>query len=140
MPATAPASALDPLSVSIRGSSRRPGYNAAVEQQQPRTIGEYVEAIRAGLVCDRCGRYVGSLGPSRYLPPPYPIALDRLGPDDEVEALVGFEWHMLGRLRQGNFAIRHPQQDGHCVSIRDWAAGDDDNADDEDEDGAPGGR
>lgn len=102
-----------------------------MDQQQPRTIAEFVEAIRAGLVCDRCGRYVGSLGASRYLPPPYPIALDKLGPDDEVGALVGFEWHMLGRLRQGNFVIRHPQRDGRCVSIQDWTADDDEDADDE---------
>jgi hypothetical protein len=87
----------------------------------PRTIGEYLEAIRGGLVCDRCGRYVGSLAATRYLPPPYPVALGRLRPEDEAEALVAFEWHMLGRLREGGFTIRHPQVDGRCVSIREWA-------------------
>lgn len=93
---------------------------------------ELIETIREGLVCDRCRGYVGSLAAARYLPPPYPVAVDRLR-EDEVEALVAFEWHMLGRLRQGNFTIRHPQLDGRCVSFREWVAAGDDEDDDEDE-------
>ncbi len=93
-------------------------------------MAEYIAEIRAGLVCDRCGRYIGALAATRYLPPPYPVALDKLTPDDEVEALIGFEWHMLGRLRQGNFRVRHPQREGRCVSLREWAESDDDGEDD----------
>jgi hypothetical protein len=102
-------------------------------QRQPQTVTEFIDAIREGFVCDRCGRYVGSLGHTRYLPPPYPIALDKITADDEVAALVGFEWHMLGRLREGNFTLRHPQLDGHCSSLREWAAG---SGDDGEDDGA----
>ncbi len=102
----------------------------AMADSPPRTMAEFIDAIRAGLVCDRCGRYVGSLAAKRYLPPPYPIALDKIGADDEVAALVGFEWHMLGLLRDGGFTVRHPQRRGACVSIRDWYA-DEDEIDDE---------
>jgi hypothetical protein len=90
-------------------------------RREPQSITEFIEAIREGLVCDRCGRYVGSLGLSKYLPPPYPISLDKIGAYDEVAALVGFEWHMLQRMREGNFVIRHPQLDGRCSSLREWA-------------------
>jgi hypothetical protein len=100
--------------------------------RQPQTITEFIEAIRAGFVCDKCGRYIGSLGTEKYLPPPYPIALDKIQADDEVAALVGFEWHMLQRLRDGNFMLRHPQLDGRCSSLREWAAA---QADDEDDHG-----
>ena len=96
------------------------------ERATPRTIGEFIDALRAEYVCERCGRYIGSLAPTRYLPPPYPVALDKITSDDEVAALVGFEWHMLGRLRDGNFVLRHPERDGRCVSIREWAEADDD--------------
>jgi hypothetical protein len=65
------------------------------------------------------------------VPPPYPIALDKIGADDEVAALIGFEWHMLSLLRDGKFTIRHPQRDGRCVSIREWMAADDDEEVDE---------
>jgi hypothetical protein len=106
-------------------------------EPQPKTIADFVEAIRARLVCDRCGRYVGSLAPQRYLPPPYPVALDKITTDDEVAALIGFEWHMAGRLRDGNFTIRHPERDGHCVSVREWIERDiDEDEDEEDDDGA----
>ncbi|HEX5479172.1 MAG TPA: hypothetical protein VFY79_05580 [Dehalococcoidia bacterium] len=102
---------------------------------QPKTIREFIDALHEGLICDRCGRYVGSLGEQRYLPPPYPIALDLID-DDEVRALVGFEWHMLGRMRGGNFTIRHPEIDGRCVSYREWIATDDDGDEEyEDEEG-----
>ena len=97
---------------------------------QPKTIREFIDALHEGLVCDRCGRYVGSLGLERYLPPQYPVALDRVE-DDEVRTLVGFEWHMLNRMRGGNFTIRHPEIDGRCVSYREWIEADDE--DDEDE-------
>lgn len=96
-------------------------------------MGEFITAIREGLVCARCGRYVGSLAAKTYLPPPYPVALDRIGADDEVAALVGFEWHMLGRKRQGNFTIAHPERDGTCVSVREWLA----SSDEAEEDDAP---
>jgi hypothetical protein len=99
------------------------------EPTQPTTVNEFIEAIRRGLICDRCGRYIGSLAAHRYLPPPYPVALGKIPPDDEVSALVGFEWHMLNRLREGNFVIRHPQGRGRCVSLREWAALDDDDDD-----------
>lgn len=88
--------------------------------QATKTLAELIAEVRAGLVCDRCGKYVGSLAAKRYLPPPYPVALDRITPDEEAEALIGFELHMVGRMRQGNFVIRHPQRDGQCVSVREW--------------------
>jgi hypothetical protein len=94
--------------------------------ESPKTLEEFIAAIREGLVCDRCGRYVGSLAPRRYVPPPYPVALGRIGDDDEAEALIGFEWHMLNRMREGNFVIRHPELDGRCVSYREWLEADDD--------------
>jgi hypothetical protein len=92
----------------------------------PRTVGDFINILRTEYVCSRCGRYIGSLAPTRYLPPPYPVALDKVGTDDEVAALVGFEWYMLKRLREGNFVLRHPQRRGRCVSIREWAESDDD--------------
>ena len=67
-------------------------------------------------------------------PAPYPVALGKIGADDEAEALVGFEWHMLQQLQAGKFVIRHPQQDGHCVSFREWVARDDGDEDEYDED------
>jgi len=85
-----------------------------------RNLGELIAEVRAGLVCDRCGKYVGSLAAKRYLPPPYPVALDRISADQEVEALVAFELHMISRVRRGNFVIRHPQRDGRCVTVREW--------------------
>ena len=102
-------------------------------KRQPQTVSEFIEAIRTGFVCDKCGRYIGSLGATKYLPPPYPVALDKIPVDDEVAALVGFEWHMLQRLRDGNFTVRHPQLDGRCSSLREWAQAqaEDDEADDE---------
>jgi hypothetical protein len=96
----------------------------------PRTLSEFIEALREGLVCDQCGKYVGSLAKKRYLPPPYPVALDRVS-DDEVQALIGFEWHMLDRLRSGNFTIRHPQRDGECITFREWLATGDEDEDEE---------
>ena len=99
-------------------------------QAQPRTIQEFISELRASLVCDRCGRYVGSLSPERYVPPPYPVGLDRIGDGEEVQALIGFEWHMLQRMQEGNFVIRHPARDGQCITYRDWiAAEDEDDAD-----------
>jgi hypothetical protein len=98
-----------------------------------KTLADLVAEVRGGLVCARCGKYVGSLATKRYLPPPYPVALDRITEDQEVEALIGFELHMIGRLRQGNFVIRHPEVDGHCVSVREWVERDDEDADDEEE-------
>jgi hypothetical protein len=91
---------------------------------QPKTLAEFIEAVRAGLVCDRCGKYVGGLALKRYRPAPYPVALDKIGADDEAEALLGFEWHMVNLLHQGKFVIRHPQRDGRCVSIREWMEAD----------------
>jgi hypothetical protein len=91
-------------------------------QRQPQSINEFIEAIRAGFVCDKCGRYVGSLGTQKYLPPPYPVALDKVSANNEVATLVGFEWHMLQRLRDGNFTLRHVQLDGRCSSLREWSA------------------
>lgn len=93
---------------------------------QPSTLAEFIEAIRAGLVCVRCGRYIGSLGTGRYLPPPYPVALDKIDANGEVAALVGFEWHMLNLVRDGRFTIGHPERDGKCISLREWTADDDD--------------
>jgi hypothetical protein len=106
----------------------------------PQNIPEYVAAIRARLVCDRCGKYVGSLTESTYLPPPYPIAAGAAGPDDEVAAMVSFEWHMANKLSDDIFTIRHPQSKGRCVSVRQWydERGDDDDGvedDDDDDDG-----
>jgi hypothetical protein len=98
----------------------------------PGSITEFIAAIREGLVCERCKRYIGSLGETTYVPPPYPVALDKITSDDEVAALVGFEWHMLGRLRDGNFTIRHPEIDGRCATMREWLTHEHDD-DDEDE-------
>jgi len=98
---------------------------------QPRTLASLIEEARSGLVCDRCGRYVGSLAERTYLPPNYPVAVSKDRLDDEVGALVAFELHMIERLRAGNFTIRHPQKDGRCVSIREWLADDEDDEDDE---------
>jgi hypothetical protein len=86
----------------------------------PRTLGDLIDEVRSSLVCDRCGRYVGSLAEKTYLPPNYPVAVGKDRLDDEVGALVAFEVHMLERLRRGNFTIRHPQKNGRCVSIREW--------------------
>lgn len=102
-------------------------------ETQPATLPEFIDAIRSGLVCERCGRYIGSLGASTYLPPPYPVALDRISSDDEIAALVGFEWHMLGRLRNANFTIRHPEIDGRCATMREWLAHEHGDYEDEDE-------
>jgi hypothetical protein len=83
-------------------------------------MGELIETLRRGLVCDRCGRYVGSLARGHYMPAAYPVAVeDEDG--DEAQALVAFEWHMLGLLHQGRFTIRHPERDGVCISAREWA-------------------
>lgn len=98
-------------------------YNGRMSQ--PKTLAEFISAIREGLVCDRCGKYVGSLAERRYVPPPYPVALGKITADEEVEALVGFEWHMLNRLRAGNFTICHPEIDGRCASYREWLEQDD---------------
>jgi hypothetical protein len=95
---------------------------SSMEAGMPRTLGELVDAVRGGLVCERCGRYIGSLGSNRYLPAPYPVAVGSVGPDDEASALAAFEWYMLGRLRVDNFVIRHPEIDGRCVSMREWLA------------------
>lgn len=101
--------------------------------QHPRTLSEFIDAIRGSLVCDRCGKYIGGLARKRFLPAPYPVALGRIGADDEAEALIGFEWHMVGLLRDGKFVLRHAQLEGRCVSFREWAARDDGVADDDDE-------
>lgn len=89
-------------------------------------------------MCGRCGRYIGALAPTRYKPAPYAVALDKIGADDELAALVGFEWHMVQRLRDGNFVLRHPERDGVCVSMREWLrdADDDDDGDEPEEDDA----
>ena len=84
-------------------------------------------------MCARCGNYVGGLARKRFLPAPYPVALDKIGPDDEAEALVGFEWHMVNLVRQGKFVISHPERDGQCITFRDWAAGDDEDEDEDEE-------
>ena len=107
------------------------GYTAPMSTEAPATLPEFIEAIREGLVCERCGRYIGSLGASTYLPPPYPVALDKIQADDEVAALVGFEWYLLGRLRDGNFTVVHPDIDGRCASMREWLAHEHGNEDDE---------
>lgn len=96
----------------------------------PRRVSDVIAEIRGGLVCARCGKYIGSLAEWRYLPPPYPVAIGPLASDDEVDALIGFEWHMLGLMRAGKFVIRHPERDGHCVTFREWIASDDDGEDD----------
>lgn len=96
-------------------------------------LGDLIAEIRGGLVCERCGKYIGSLAAKRYLPPPYPVALDRIPADDEAEALIGFEYHMLGMLRRGKFVIRHPERDGQCVSFREWVESEDDDDDGDDE-------
>ena len=101
----------------------------------PPTFAEQIAEVRAALVCERCGRYVGSLAESRYRPAPYPVAVDRIGADDEAMALMAFERHMVGLLRAGKFVIRHPERDGRCVSIREWLASDDDDEADADEQG-----
>lgn len=98
-----------------------------------KTLADLVAEVRSGLVCDRCGKYVGSLATKSYLPPPYPVALDRITAEQEVEALIGFELHMIGRVRQGNFVIRHPQVDGRCVTVREWVERDDEAESDDSE-------
>ncbi len=102
--------------------------------EQPTTIAQYIDAVRDGLVCERCGKYVGSLAPRRFLPAPYPVALDKMGPDDEAEALIGFEWHLVNEIREGKYVIRHPERDGVCVTYREWVASDDGGDEYEDED------
>lgn len=97
--------------------------------EPPQTIGQYIDAIREGLVCDRCGKYVGSLAARRFLPAPYPVALAKLGPDAEAEALIGYEWHLVQEIRSGKYVIRHPERDGQCVSFREWVASDDEDDD-----------
>jgi hypothetical protein len=52
--------------------------------------------------------------------------------EDEARSLVSFEWHMLGMLRQGKFALCHPERDGECISLEDWAVGDEDEIEDAD--------
>lgn len=101
--------------------------------QEPKSLSDWIIELRAGLICYRCGKYVGGLATKRYLPPPYPVALGRITSDDEVEAIIGFESHMIGRIRKGNFRISHPQRDGGCVSFREWAEGHEDEEDEEDE-------
>jgi hypothetical protein len=103
---------------------------------QPRTLAEFIDAVREGLTCDRCGRYVGAISRKRFRPAPYPVALDKIGADDEAEALIGFEWYMVNQLRLGKFTIRHPQRDDQCVTFREWAAEDDDEGFDDDTDDA----
>jgi hypothetical protein len=100
---------------------------------QPRTVGDLIDEVRRGLICDRCRRYVGSLAEKTYLPPTYPVAVSKDRPDDAVGSLLTFELHMLERQRGGNFTIRHPQKDGRCVSIQEWLA-DDEEDDDQDVD------
>jgi hypothetical protein len=41
---------------------------------------------------------------------------------------------MAGRLEEGAFVLRHPQRDGRCVSIREWAADDEELDDSEGDD------
>ncbi|MEX2224871.1 MAG: hypothetical protein WEB52_00320 [Dehalococcoidia bacterium] len=99
---------------------------------EPRTLADLIDEVRKGLICDRCGRYVGSLAEKTYLPPAYAVAVSKDRLDDEVGALIAFERHIIERLRRGNFVIRHPQKDGRCVSIQEWLADDDEEEDDED--------
>ena len=87
-----------------------------------------IEELRQELVCERCRRYVGTLDVGRRLPPPYPVALAPLGPDRQIEVMLGFERYMLQRARQGNFRLRHPERDGRCVSLAEWAAKEDDDS------------
>jgi hypothetical protein len=87
---------------------------------EPRSLAELISEVRSDLVCSRCGKYVGSLGGTKYVPPPYPVALQDLTAEDEAAVLIGFESHMVGLLRQGNFRISHPQVDGRCSSFREW--------------------
>lgn len=101
---------------------------------EPKSLADWISEIRESLVCGRCGKYVGGLGPRRYLPPPYPVALDKIGAADEVEALIGFEAHMISLVKQGKFRLAHPQKDGRCVSFREWAG-----AEDEDDEPDPEG-
>jgi hypothetical protein len=103
---------------------------------QPRTLAEFIDAVREGLTCDRCGKYVGAIDRKRFRPAPYPVALDKIGADDEAEALIGFEWYMVNRLRQAKFVIRHPQLNDRCVTFREWAADGDDEVDDDETDEA----
>jgi len=106
---------------------------------QPRTLADHIAEVRAGLVCARCGKYVGSLAIERYRPPPYPVAIDGITADEEAEALIAFELHMIGRVRAGNFTIAHPQRGGRCISVREWLARDhDDGEGDHDEADATG--
>lgn len=93
--------------------------------QQPKSLSDWIAEIRTGLVCSRCGKYVGSLAAKRYLPPPYPVALDKITAEDEIEALIGFEAYMIGRIRCGNFRLTHPAVDGRCVTFREWVESDD---------------
>jgi hypothetical protein len=88
--------------------------------QEPKSLAERISETRSGLVCWRCGKYVGSLGLKRYLPPAYPVALDKINAEEEAEALIGFESHMIARVRRGNFRISHAQVGGRCSSFREW--------------------
>jgi hypothetical protein len=97
----------------------------------PRTLAEYIEAIREAFVCSRCGRYVGSLAASEYVPPPYPVGVEDVPADDELRSLVTFEWHMLGLLRQNRFTLTHPHKDGQCVSAAEWARDEEDEGEEE---------
>jgi hypothetical protein len=94
--------------------------------EQPKTLAEFIDAIRADLVCDRCGAYIGGLALKRFKPAPYPVALGKIGVEDEAEALIGFEWYMVAQLRAGKFTVRHAQLDGACVSFREWAEDEED--------------
>ena len=58
----------------------------------------------------------------RSSPAPYPVALGKTGPDDEAEALIGFEWHLVNETREGKFALCHPESDGVCVTFPEWIA------------------
>jgi hypothetical protein len=98
---------------------------------QPTSLPEYIDTVRQELICARCGRYVGSLAPRSYLPPPYPVAVGQLAGEDEAEALIGFEWYMVGILREGKAVIRHPERNGRCISYREWIASDDEDEDPE---------
>ena len=98
-----------------------------------KSLSDWIAEIRTGLVCSRCGKYVGSLAAKRYLPPPYPVALDKITAEDEVEALIGFETHMIGRIRRGNFRLSHPQVEGRCASFREWMDSDDGEGEDDED-------
>lgn len=97
--------------------------------ERPNTLAEFIDAVREGLTCDRCGKYVGAIARKRFRPAPYPVALDKIGAEDEAEALIGFEWYMVNLLRQGKFLIRHPQLEDRCVTFQEWAADDTDGDD-----------